>query len=116
MPLRAGLRKIWMYLGMDYAFVGGEIAVSALSNACAVLQHIASDFFADKDYFQANLYQMLSVCGGKRKMPLSWAGYGNRSLKTAAWHEEAVDLPHRQRRKQTASEAWLKHWVWKWRT
>lgn len=59
-------------LGMDYAFVGGRgIVVSALSECvCRALKHIASDFFADKDYFSSKpVYQML-VFAEENEMPL----------------------------------------------
>ncbi len=60
-------------LGTDYTFVGGEgIAVSALSECvCRALQHIASDFFADKDYFfKQTGVSDAGVCGGKRNAAL----------------------------------------------
>lgn len=73
-------------------------------------------FFADKDYFSSKpVYQML-VFAEENEMPL-WSDIVEREgLKTVRWHEEAVDLLPAGMSKQTASEAWLKHWVWKWQT
>lgn len=97
-PMDAGLMgRVCAHLdglGMDYAFVGGEgIAVSALSECvCRALKHIASDFFADKDYFSSKpVYQML-VFAEEDEMP-PWSDIVKREgLKTVRWHEEAVDL------------------------